>query len=673
MAKDTIGVQLLITMQTWKITLTAAATLLQLTQASPTPLISRSACTDGEVYNGFTISCATDLAGGDMGVTQTSTLDGCIDTCASTTGCVAISYVAPFCYLKNVAEGTSSSANVIAAMVDSTGPCSSGSTASSYTTGDDTFSVTCGWDYSGYDISNEQTTTFEGCMDACAANSQCYAISYTTGSWCYMKSAGVGGSANANVNVASLPSSSTTTTTTTTSPTTATSSTTTTAAASGLCINDQGGGSSFTSGSKTYTISCGFDYYGYDISLAQTSTFEGCLSACSSNSDCAAVSWTTTGFCYMKNGVSAGDDNALVMGAYVPSASSTTTTTAATTTTTTTPGTTSSTTTTTSTPSTTTTTTSSSPSTTTSTTLSTTSTTTTQSTTTPTTTIASTASTTTSAPTTTSTSASTTTTTTTTMLTTTTTTTTATTTTSSTTSSTTIATTTSSTTTVAPTTTTTTAVPATTTTSTPSFATTSSSTSTTTSPPPISTSTTTATTSVATTSTSTLSTTSTTSQTSTTTLTSSAACATNYGQCGGSNWGGATCCQGGWTCQYQNDFYYQCVEPSSTSVTTIATTGPTTTNTPSRITTTTVPTTTTTLKTSTTTAKATTTSTTTTMTTTTTKTTTTKATTTTANSKSSCATPYAQCGGWFWNGATCCSSGYRCQEQNIFYSQCVQY
>ncbi|KAK4937709.1 hypothetical protein LTR10_021719 [Elasticomyces elasticus] len=311
MAKDTIGVQLLITMQTWKITLTAAATLLQLTQASPTPLISRSACTDGEVYNGFTISCATDLAGGDMGVTQTSTLDGCIDTCASTTGCVAISYVAPFCYLKNVAEGTSSSANVIAAMVDSTGPCSSGSTASSYTTGDDTFSVTCGWDYSGYDISNEQTTTFEGCMDACAANSQCYAISYTTGSWCYMKSAGVGGSANANVNVASLPSSSTTTTTTTTSPTTATSSTTTTAAASGLCINDQGGGSSFTSGSKTYTISCGFDYYGYDISLAQTSTFEGCLSACSSNSDCAAVSWTTTGFCYMKNGVSAGDDNAL--------------------------------------------------------------------------------------------------------------------------------------------------------------------------------------------------------------------------------------------------------------------------------------------------------------------------------------------------------------------------
>ncbi|KIV76826.1 hypothetical protein PV11_08686 [Exophiala sideris] len=657
-------------MQTWKITLTAAATLLQLTQASPTPLISGLACTDGEVYNGFTISCATDLAGGDMGVTQTSTLDGCIDTCASTTGCVAISYVAPFCYLKNVAEGTSSSANVIAAMVDSTGPCSSGSTASSYTTGDDTFSVTCGWDYSGYDISNEQTTTFEGCMDACVANSQCYAVSYTTGSWCYMKSAGVGGSANSNVNVASLPSSSTTTTTTTpsttTASTTATTSTTTTAAASGLCLNEQGDGSSFTSGSKTYTISCGFDYNGYDISLVQTSTFEGCLSACSSNSDCTALSWTTAGFCYMKNGVSAGDENALVMGAYVPSASSTTTTTTSTTTTSTTS-------------STTTTTPSTSLSTTTSTTSSTTpitstsTTTTTPSTTVPTTTTTSITSTTTSAPTTTSTTTSTTSTTTTTMPTTTTTATTEST--SSTTSSTTNAATTSSTTTVAPTTTTTTTVPTTTATSTSSSTTTSSSTSTTTSPTTTSTTTTTATTSPATTSTFTPSTTTTTSQISTTTSTSSAACATNYGQCGGSNWNGATCCQGGWTCQYQNDFYYQCVAPSSTSVTTTTTTtkissSSTTTTPPSRTTTTTVPTTTTTLKTSTTTARATTTSTTTT-TTTTTKTTTTKVTTTTASPKSTCATAYAQCGGWFWNGATCCPSGYRCQEQNILYWQCV--
>ncbi|KAI1623342.1 hypothetical protein EDD37DRAFT_465654 [Exophiala viscosa] len=589
-------------MQMWKSTLTVAATLLQLTQASPTPLISRSDCTDGEVYNGFTIYCATDLAGGDLSTTQATTLDGCIDTCVSTTDCVAVSYVAPFCYLKNVAEGTSSSANVIAAMIESTGPCSSDSSASSYTSGDDTFSVTCGWDYSGYDISNEQTTTFEGCMNACAADSQCYAVSYTTGSWCYLKSAGVGGSANADVNAASLPFSSTTTTTTT-STTTATSSTTTTAVATGLCINDQGDGSSFTSGSKTYTISCGFDYYGYDISMVQTSTFEDCVSACSSDSDCTALSWTISGFCYMKNGVSVGDADADVMGAYVPSASSTTTTTTSTTTT----GTTSSTTTTTTAPSTTTTTTTSSltPSTTTS---------TTSSSTTPSTTTSTTSSTTSS---------------------------TTTSTTSSTTTSTATPTTTS-------TTTTTTTVPTTTTTTTTT--TTLTTTSTTTANTSASTTTSTTTSTVPTTTTSSTSTTTTSTTTSTTTVVPTTTTTTTIPTT-------------------------TTTSTSSSTTTTTTTTVPittTTTTTPS--TTTTVPTTTTTLVTSTTTSKATTTSTTSTTTTSTTKTTTTKATTTTTStsSKSTCATANAQCGGWFWNGATCCSSGYKCQEQNIFYWECVR-
>ena len=33
-----------------------------------------------------------------------------------------------------------------------------------------------------------------------------------------------------------------------------------------------------------------------------------------------------------------------------------------------------------------------------------------------------------------------------------------------------------------------------------------------------------------------------------------------YGQCGGNNYIGSTTCEAGWVCQYQNDWYSQCVQ-----------------------------------------------------------------------------------------------------------------
>lgn len=33
----------------------------------------------------------------------------------------------------------------------------------------------------------------------------------------------------------------------------------------------------------------------------------------------------------------------------------------------------------------------------------------------------------------------------------------------------------------------------------------------------------------------------------------------SYGQCGGSGYSGSTTCVSGWTCQYQNEWYSQCV------------------------------------------------------------------------------------------------------------------
>ncbi|KAJ3055426.1 hypothetical protein HK097_010520 [Rhizophlyctis rosea] len=51
----------------------------------------------------------------------------------------------------------------------------------------------------------------------------------------------------------------------------------------------------------------------------------------------------------------------------------------------------------------------------------------------------------------------------------------------------------------------------------------------------------------------------TTTRTSTTTTLPPANCAARYGQCGGRNWTGATCCQTGSTCRVSNEFYSQCL------------------------------------------------------------------------------------------------------------------
>ncbi|KAJ5974935.1 hypothetical protein N7481_008642 [Penicillium waksmanii] len=50
-----------------------------------------------------------------------------------------------------------------------------------------------------------------------------------------------------------------------------------------------------------------------------------------------------------------------------------------------------------------------------------------------------------------------------------------------------------------------------------------------------------------------------------------------YGQCGGVNYSGETTCQSGWSCQYQNDYYSQCLVSTSSTSTTLATTTKTTT------------------------------------------------------------------------------------------------
>ncbi|KAG1040888.1 hypothetical protein G6F43_012204 [Rhizopus delemar] len=47
-------------------------------------------------------------------------------------------------------------------------------------------------------------------------------------------------------------------------------------------------------------------------------------------------------------------------------------------------------------------------------------------------------------------------------------------------------------------------------------------------------------------------------------MASAAECSKLYGQCGGKNWNGPTCCESGSTCKVSNDYYSQCL-PSGSS------------------------------------------------------------------------------------------------------------
>ncbi|EXJ83765.1 hypothetical protein A1O1_07392 [Capronia coronata CBS 617.96] len=102
-------------------------------------------------------------------------------------------------------------------------------------------------------------------------------------------------------------------------------------------------------------------------------------------------------------------------------------------------------------------------------------------------------------------------------------------------------------------------------------------------------------------------------------------CSATYGQCGGIGWTGPSCCQSDWTCQYDNDYYSECRIPVDTSSPTSAASTTTATSTTSSTSTATTP----------------------------------------------CATNWGQCGGINWVGSTCCTDDWPCAYSNDYYWQCI--
>lgn len=181
-----------------------------------------------------------------------------------------------------------------------------------------TFLVECGIDHAGGDLSSASASTFEACIDLCAANSQCVDVSYS-GTACYLKNVYKPPVSNANVNAAKLISSTTGAATPTTSVTGATTSATSAATSASMPLScPSANGTAYGSNGLTFNIECSLDHAGGDLSGANTGTFDACIALCSATATCVDVSFApASGMCYLKSTLNAAVANSGVWGARV--------------------------------------------------------------------------------------------------------------------------------------------------------------------------------------------------------------------------------------------------------------------------------------------------------------------------------------------------------------------
>ncbi|KAH6629129.1 hypothetical protein C7974DRAFT_181793 [Boeremia exigua] len=156
----------------------------------------------------FKIVCGKEYWGGDLTATSTTSFKECIETCATTSECVDVSYVDGACYLKRSKLTLADAGHVwTAELIDLTPTASTSSTVptSSANPGKDLtcqegkddkkpytavnggkYIVECGVDYFGNDLTAVDSSSFAACMDACDATDGCVDVSYVWGR-CYLK------------------------------------------------------------------------------------------------------------------------------------------------------------------------------------------------------------------------------------------------------------------------------------------------------------------------------------------------------------------------------------------------------------------------------------------------------------------------------------------------------
>lgn len=128
----------------------------------------------------YDVLCGKDYYGGDLRSLQTSTFGDCLNACNTETACVTVAYRDNNCYLKSMVTSAQSDVNVWSAKksgaksLSCAGKESDGTT---YTASKGQFKIICGQEYFGGDLTSQTTTSFEACIEACAANSLCIDVS----------------------------------------------------------------------------------------------------------------------------------------------------------------------------------------------------------------------------------------------------------------------------------------------------------------------------------------------------------------------------------------------------------------------------------------------------------------------------------------------------------------
>lgn len=353
--------------------------------STATSASSTLACpgSNGVTYNAtsgasFLVECYIDHAGGDLTMTYATSLAGCINSCDSTTGCQAYSWVASTdgssnpCYLKSSIGASNSNTGVWGGKLIATGSTTSSfatTTAASTTTSvtavttttsatvssstdvscpssDGTyftatdgrqFLIECYIDHAGGDLTMGYVTTLASCINLCDTTSGCQAYSWVAtangqNNPCYMKSSIGTGGANSGVwggkLVAGSASSSTTsvkssTTTTSAAASSTVSSTTTAATAAATATNptcpSSDGNYFIATDGRRFLVECSVDHAGGDLTMGYVTSLAGCINLCDTTSGCQAFSWvaSTSGAsnpCYLKSSIGANNVNSGVWG-----------------------------------------------------------------------------------------------------------------------------------------------------------------------------------------------------------------------------------------------------------------------------------------------------------------------------------------------------------------------
>ena len=244
----------------------------------------------------FLVLCGFDYGGGDMGGSPQPTFADCMDACATAEGCVDVSYAGGFCYMKNTLTTLSLAGWVWTGkkVVDTTVPVPTGSDLTclegawdgkNFTTSSgNQYAIICGREYPGGDLKGVGAATFEDCVDACDATEGCIDVSYVAPA-CYLKSSLTALQDAGYVSTALFVG----------RPTVAD------PVVPLSCVDNKDNGTKYaTPAGNEYVILCGVDYFGGDMNMVYTDTFEKCIDACDHNDGCIDVAYSGTA-CYMKD------------------------------------------------------------------------------------------------------------------------------------------------------------------------------------------------------------------------------------------------------------------------------------------------------------------------------------------------------------------------------------